>query len=384
MRTTSTFATAVFLFCVIPALTVAQIYTVTDLGSLTPTGINSWAQVVGNYNGHAFIWTRNQGMRDLGTLMGGTFSWAAAINDLGVVTGTADGAGTVVGIDSIFDYRGTNVECSDLIQPFVWNRHMQGLGSVGPASDSFILLSDWCSYPFYGTAINNRGQVAGFTDQLPNDFQWGFLWSAGAPMSLFGSSIPYTFATGISNTGQIVGENGESLFGSATYWRNAAATPLAKLSDLRSAANGVNDRGQIVGWSYISDSSDDVHAVRWTQSGTIRDLGTLPGDSVSSATKINFFGLIIGSSGNTVDVFTTVIGGLGNSFDTGPLEVIGRPFIWSEHDGMRDLNTLIRRNSGWVLHSATDINVWGQIVGEGTLRGQAHGFLLTPRNPFKF
>ena len=43
----------------------------------------------------------------------------------------------------------------------------------------------------------------------------------------------------------------------------------------------------------------------------------------------------------------------------------------------------INRYLGWLLNSATDINVWGQIVGMGTLNGQPHGFLLTPRNPFK-
>ncbi|MFZ0279277.1 MAG: hypothetical protein WA254_02780 [Candidatus Sulfotelmatobacter sp.] len=46
---------------------------------------------------------------------------------------------------------------------------------------------------------------------------------------------------------------------------------------------------------------------------------------------------------------------------------------------MHDLNTLISASSGWVLNSATDINVWGQIVGEGTLNGAPHGFLLTPK-----
>jgi probable HAF family extracellular repeat protein len=42
------------------------------------------------------------------------------------------------------------------------------------------------------------------------------------------------------------------------------------------------------------------------------------------------------------------------------------------------LNTLIRPNSGWVLNTATGINVWGQIVGSGMRNGQPHGFLLTP------
>ena len=97
MRTTmKAFTSSLFLFCLMPALTVAQVYYVTDLGPLAPTAINSWGQVVGNYNGHAFVWTRFAGSRDLGLLLGGRFSNAAAITDFGVVTGTADGSGTVV------------------------------------------------------------------------------------------------------------------------------------------------------------------------------------------------------------------------------------------------------------------------------------------------
>ena len=65
----------------------------------------------------------------------------------------------------------------------------------------------------------------------------------------------------------------------------------------------------------------------------------------------------------------------------GSIGVIGRPFIWTERSGMRDLNTLVRGNSKWVLQTATDINDWGQIVGTGTLKGKTHGFLLTPRQP---
>ena len=108
----------------------------------------------------------------------------------------------------------------------------------------------------------------------------------------------------------------------------------------------------------------------WSRTGAIRDLGTLPGDSFSAALKINLFGVVIGASGNTI-----VQEGLSPSFP----EVIGRPFIWSKGSGMLDLNTLISASSGWVLNSATGINIWGQIVGTGTLNGESHGFLLTPR-----
>jgi probable HAF family extracellular repeat protein len=250
------------------------------------------------------MWTKTRGMRDLGLLPGGTFSWAAAINDLGVVTGTADGQGTVHSSHA-WGYDGPDVQCSDLVQPFIWKQQMQGLGTLGPSSDIAAISdpSTWCIYPFYGSAINDRGHVAGYTAFLPDAFQFGFLWNATEGMSLFGSSWWYTFIYGLSNTGQVVGEDVTV----AAYWKDGVVTPLIGLpSDpdtmFTNVASGVNDRGQIVGWAQARDESGNAHthAVLWSQNGAIRDLGTLPGDSESSATKLNFFGLVIGSSGNTL------------------------------------------------------------------------------------
>jgi probable HAF family extracellular repeat protein len=376
MWTKGIFAASLFV-CLIPAVTVAQIYTVTDLGPLSPTGLNSWAQVVGDYNGHAYIWDRRGGVRPLGTLPGGTFSNAAAINDLGVVTGTADGQGTVVSLDPGWPSQ----ECSDLVQPFTWKQQIQGLGTVGPASDvEFIEPQIACDSPFYAAAINDLAQIVGYTSVLSDDYAWALLWTKSNGMSLFGTSFPPIFATAISNTGEMVGISA----GCATYWKNGVTTQLGGLpgscDGFLSGANSVNDLGQIAGWSETAancpSGNDCFHAVTWSKNGTITDLGTLPGDAESLATKVNFFGLIIGSSGNTFDAASI--------FGQKLPEVVGRPFIWSESKGIRDLNTLIRGNSGWVLNSATDINIWGQIVGEGTLKGQPHGFLLTPRNPFRF
>lgn len=145
-----------------------------------------------------------------------------------------------------------------------------------------------------------------------------------------------------------------------------------------SSANGVNDLGQIVGWSTTTPMESEglfgwsgsvpIHAILWPTSGGLNDLGTLTGDTFSAASKINFLGQVIGISGNTVAE------SFGNRY-----EVIGRPFIWTHRSGMQDLNTLISAKSGWVLNSATGINFWGQIVGSGTLKGKPHGFLLTPK-----
>jgi hypothetical protein len=123
-----------------------------------------------------------------------------------------------------------------------------------------------------------------------------------------------------------------------------------------------------------------MHAVMWEASGEISDLGTLPGDAYSAASNINLFGQIIGSSGNAL-VFAEpgAPGGSGYSGQS-PIAVVGHPFVWSERDGMRNLNRLISIRLGWVLNSATGINMWGQIVGSGTLNGQPHGFLLTPKS----
>jgi probable HAF family extracellular repeat protein len=355
----------------------AQVYTITDLGPMSPTAINSWAQVVGNYKGQAYIWTFGR-TRSLGILPGGTFSYAAAINDLGVVVGTADGSG-VVSPGNVFESQPSQ-ECSSLTQPFVWKQQMHGLGTVG-ATDVF---EDWCLSPFYSAGINDSGEIVGYTGGLQDDYQWGFLWTTSAGESLLGDSYMPTFATGISNTGQIVGETYAPSLGNATSWKNGVATDLGGLVGFySSAANGVNDFGQIVGWSTTDigcyGGPKCMHAVLWTQTGTINDLGTLGSDSDSAASKINLFGLVIGSSGNTYAASTI---GDNNDRDQGPLEVIGRPFIWSQRRGMQDLNTLIRAGSGWILISVSDINVWGQIVGSGTLNGQPHGFLLTPRDPF--
>jgi len=359
----------------------AQTYTVTDLGPLSPTAINIRGQVVGNYKNQAYIWDNWRGMQSLGTLPGGTSSYAASINDLGVVTGTAVAPGTVISPYSNLP----NQECSDLTQPFVWTppKGMLALGSVAPP---FSAAFYWCAYAFYGTDINDLGQVVGY-DVGPDFYMFALLWTSAQGMTSFGDTWPPSAANGVNNMGQIVGQDAtfelwEAGNGLATSWTNGVATDLGTLGgadvvNYSSAANGVNDLGQVVGWSTTTpvrcyppnEETCPMHAVLWTRSETILDLGTLPGDTLSTALKINLFGQVIGSSGNSMSL----------SQHLATITVIGRPFVWSEHSEMADLNTLIRSGSGWVLNSVSDINFWGQIVGSGTFDGETHGFLLTPK-----
>lgn len=378
---------ASFLPLLLSPIVHAQVYKITDLGPLAPTAINTWGQVVGSLNGHAYMWTQSLGNRDLGILPGGTFSSATSVNDLGVVTGTADGAGVVVSFEADMP----NQQCSSgLTQPFRWTQEkgMQGLGTISLINEG----SDWCSFAFYATGINNHSQIVGYTQLYSLDYQWAFLWTNASGISTFGSNWVPTLISGTNNFNQIVGQNSSFAtygFGQAASWQGSAQTSLEMLGDgddYSSSANGVNDLGQIAGWSTtapisfngcLGDGGTDacpVHAVLWTKNGAIRDLGTLPGDTFSIASRINLLGQVIGSSGNSL-AFPY---GLQASIEGVP-EVIGQPFVWAQRGGMQNLNALIRAGSGWVLNSASDINVWGQIVGSGSLNGQTHGFLLTPR-----
>lgn len=373
---TKSVVTSLFVCLVTGQATAQANYTVTDLGRLSPTAINAWAQVVGNYNNQAYLWSFGH-TRALGLLPGGTSSSAAAINDLGEIAGSADGRGMVT------SFRSSNpltMDCSNLGQPFVWTQRngMKGLGTLGDPNYTFA----WCQLPFESSGINDRGQVVGFLAGSYNETQWGFLWTRAGGESLFGGSWTPTFAEGINNSGQIVGQNSDeaiSLVGHATSWKNGVATDLGSLGggadvrDFGSAAKGVNDRGVIVGWSTtegVSFAGTPVHAVLWNGTGTLRDLGTLPGDTSSEALKINLFGQVIGTSGNSLYTFPYD--------DDLPFGVTGRPFVWSAAKGMQDLNKLLPAHSGWVLHTVTGINAWGQIVGSGTHNGLTHGFLLTP------
>ena len=126
-----------------------------DLGNIgghgwnTPTSINNQGQIVGfaNQGGdlingnlavkfHAFLWTKDRGMQDLGTLPGDAISEALGINESGQVVGVSYGAG--------FSHpRG-----------FLWqDGRMMDLNSLIPAGSNLTLQ--------VAGDINDRGEITG-------------------------------------------------------------------------------------------------------------------------------------------------------------------------------------------------------------------------------
>jgi len=127
----------------------------TDLGNIgghgwnTPTFINNQGQIVGFANAsgdlvhgqlalkfHAFLWTKDRGMRDLGTLSGDAISEALGINEAGQVVGVSYGPG--------FSHP----------RAFLWqNDVMTDLNSLVPAGSTLTLQ--------VAGDINDRGEITG-------------------------------------------------------------------------------------------------------------------------------------------------------------------------------------------------------------------------------
>jgi probable HAF family extracellular repeat protein len=136
--------------------------------------------------------------------------------------------------------------------------------------------------------------------------------------------------------------------------------------DNSSEAFGVNNSGEVVGYSY---GSGGMRAFRWTKAGGMQSLGFLPGGKHSRALDISNTGEVIGTS-------------------TGPTGA--RAFIWTSKEGMKDLNLLIPVNLSLVLLEAHAVNERGQIIVLGTNARGGHDheganrlFLLTPAGAVK-
>jgi probable HAF family extracellular repeat protein len=307
---------------------------------------------------------------DLGTLSGGTYSSASAINNLGQVAGMSNDA-TLSGNKQV-----------------IW--------SAGSISQITACCGGGQATP---RTINDSREVVGWENggYATNGIYWDASGMAFVLPALPGGENR-VFAYDINNSGTIVGQSRDaSLDRHAVVWNRttfvrdlgfmgAASPGLANFS----GARGINDGGDIVGQAVVGS---DYHAFMW-RNGSFTDLG------LGSAFDINNNGLIAGWTSGQVPVvwrngvmenlpglsgeavgYGHIVTGLNNNGDVvgyAPSPVgIGFQYTAVLWRGGKAIN--LGFYPGGTNSIAYDINDSGQIVGEGSIvpNGPMHALIWT-------
>jgi probable HAF family extracellular repeat protein len=272
------------------------------------------------------------------------------------------------------------------------NGQIAGLGSA-PGSFGYqgvfynngnvsYLSSGCCSA---ASSVNINGQAVGFIENGQAGKAQAVLWSGGTTTTLGGNSGSLgSYALGINNSGQIIGWTSSGFNQLATIWNGTTPTILGSGS-----ANAINNNGQVVGniggqsvlWSNgtttplgmsqpysINDNGQVVgiaadQAVLWS-GGITTPLNTISVTS-SLARDINNNGQVVGWSRHASYDYANLYG--------------ENATLWSNGNAF-DLNQMMDASgTGWYLARASAINDLGLIVGSGiNPLGQNTSFLLTP------
>jgi probable HAF family extracellular repeat protein len=262
------------------------------------------------YASHAFRW-RNGGKTDLGVLSGGIGSQVNWIGANGLIVGISD-HGQQDPLTGGLEFHGV-----------LWQHGgMTDLGTLPEGGHR--------SWPY---AVNNRGEVAGQANNtIPDLYEF--------------------FGYGYQSR--------------AFYWKNGVMQDLGTLGTGTDAMAGlINERGQVVGWSFNSSNPNldnlcsgfalTTGSFIWDTKNGMRDLGGLGGTSCTLPYDLTSKGQVVGGS----DV---------------PGE-FQHPFVWDAATGMTDLGT---PDGGYGVATAT--NERGDVVGLGEANGGSlHAILWRKR-----
>ncbi len=371
-------------------------YTVTDLGTLGGTysfafGINSAGEVAGGaatpsqtdfVSTTAFLWTRQKGMMNLGSL--GPPAFPSCPDCVSAAGAAGSGSEAAIGSEiATLDPNGEDFGQTGhhrITLAAVWrNGIMTALSNLPGGNNANVF---W---------MNSKGEVSGVAETGVADatcsnvtpfqvrrFQavvWGTngeIERALSPLVSKGDTVSFAFT--INDSGQVVGASGQcattglppaavnnTISTHAVMWdRDGTVTDLGNLGGASNIAGNINNRGEVVGTAQAPDGT--IHAFRWTKQTGMQDYGAFPG------------------------AFATVPGCCHTLNERG--EIVGfailangdqRALLWQDAQP-KDLNDFVTAPSPFVqLLAANSINDAGEIIGMGvTETGEVHAFLAVP------
>jgi probable HAF family extracellular repeat protein len=272
--------------------------------------------------------------------LGSNYMQAYGINDNGDIVGNSEIPGNTTGATHAFLYRHASRSVVDLGAPG---------GSMADAfsiNDSGIIIGE-----VYGTTFKHG--TSWFTIE----------WLASGGHLLLDGPYPngdgvFVSTNGISNTGLVVGQGyiNDVAAMRAVVYKNNTITNLGGLGGDFSDANAISSQGTyIAGTSALRGATAatnglPIHAFLY-RNGTRTDLGALPGSDYSAATGVNNKGDVVGYSW---------LGQAGQCVPSPYTPEIQHAFL-SANGKMTDLGNLA--NKPYCSSTAEAINDAGEIVG---------------------
>ena len=240
------------------------------------------------------------------------------------------------------------------------------------------------------TSINDNGEVTGFSATTENGNQHAFLFTNGVMKDLGTLGGHLSMGFGINDSGQVVGFSYDSIH--AFLYSNGTMTDIGTMGGSYSVATAINNRGQITGYASTSDRHDQAFLY---SDGTMTNIGTLDASGWANPLAINDYGAVTGYSngraflyidGKMIDIGVSGVGydvnNAGQVVGTASRLVDGYEvrsgFLYSEENGLVDLNSLLSPESDLKLISANGINDLGQILGLGLIHNELHDVILNP------
>nr|WP_314709254.1 autotransporter domain-containing protein [uncultured Comamonas sp.] len=336
-----------------------------DLGDLTPSGTGQQSQVTAvsadgsvlvgwaNYSpivSHAFRWTSAGGMQSLGDLRGGTGrSLASAVS--------ADGS-VVVGEASAKQgsYRA-----------FRWTSEggMQDLGDLTATG------TGWSS----ANAVSADGSVVAGRAAYDADRYHAFRWTSEGGMQGLGDLTANN--TGKSQVNAISADGnvlvGEASYGSATKYHAFRWTSGAGMQDLGdltangtggSQAHAVSTDGRVVVGQADYGSGTKHHAFRWTSDGGLQGLGDFTAHSTGS------------SKAWAVSADGSVVVGQAD-YAAGSSKY--HAFLWTSEGGMQDLGDFTTNGTGLSVASAVSADGLTVVGHASNDQGLTRAFIYRTR-----